>query len=175
MYATFIDPLSPLRDMLALLHERYPEATLQDVYKTCYQDFFGAEHIVADTASARLYLYKEIEECADTDLTGIMPLEPTGYRHRFWRVNLWNVTDSLMSKEQLLDLFLAAAGTDNALDGDWQQEWRLIEKTALEVNPDWRDMELQVVLRQAAEERCAVRHSDAFRNAYHPHYRIVKL
>lgn len=31
----------------------YPESTLQDVYKSFYQEHFGPEHMIADTTSAR--------------------------------------------------------------------------------------------------------------------------
>ena len=31
----------------------YPESTLQDIYKSFYQEHFGPGHIISDTASAR--------------------------------------------------------------------------------------------------------------------------
>jgi hypothetical protein len=34
--------------------------------------------------------------------------------------------------------------------------------------------QLQKELRKAADLQAAVRHSDAFRNTYHPHYRIIR-
>ncbi|MCR4959747.1 MAG: hypothetical protein K6B13_14275, partial [Prevotella sp.] len=89
------------------------------------------------------------------------------------RINLSCIVDSELTEEQLLSMFIAAAGKDNAYSDDWLSEWRLIEKTALEVNPGWADPQLQEELRQAAESKHAVRHSEAFRNTYNPHYRIV--
>jgi hypothetical protein len=49
-----------------------------------------------------------------------------------------------------------------------------IEAIALKVNPDWGDGALQNELREAAYGKYAVRHSDAFRETYNPHYRIVR-
>ena len=156
------------------IHSQYPQATLQDVYKTCYQDYFGAEHLVTDTAAARFYLHQEIEECRGTDMSAMPTEEPTGFRHRFSRVNLSNVTNGELTEEQILADFLNAAGKDNAYGDDWQGEWDKIAAIALEVNPDWADTALQAELQDAARGNHPVRHSDAFRNAYNPHYRIVK-
>ena len=163
-----------IRSMCAQIHAAYPLATLQDVYKTCYQDFFGAEHLMNDTAAARQYIHYELEQCRDTDLSLMPKREPTGFRHRFVRINFSNIIDGELSKEQLVTMFIGAAGKDNAFSDDWASEWRNIEKIALEVNPGWRDAELQRELTYAAENRYAVRHSEAFRNSYNPHYRIVR-
>lgn len=163
-----------IREMCQVVHNQYPKATLQDIYKTCYQDFFGAEHLMNDTAAARKYIRYELEQCRDTDLSLMPKREPTGFRHRFTRINFSNIIDSEITEEQLVTMFIDAAGKDNAFSDDWLSEWKRIEKTALEVNPDWNDPELQSELMKAAEGNHAVRHSDAFRENYNPHYRIVR-
>ena len=162
-----------IRQMCEEIHNNYPLATLQDIYKTCYQDYFGAEHLMNDTAAARKYIHYELEQCRDTDLSLMPKYEPTGFRHRFTRVNFSCLVDGELTEEQLVMMFIAAAGQDNAYGDDWATEWRIIEKTALEVNPLWADPELQSELLEAADNRYAVRHSEAFRNNYNPHYRIV--
>lgn len=163
-----------IRQMCEDIHEQYPLATLQDIYKTCYQDFFGAEHLMSDTATARHYLHRELEECHGTDMTSMPRKEPTGFRHRYTRINLACVVDGELTEEQLLTLFIAAAGKDNAFNADWLSEWKQIERIALQVHHQWADPELQAELMQAAQAKHTVRHSEAFRNAYNPHYRIVK-
>lgn len=163
-----------IRRMCEDIHSQYPMATLQDIYKTCYQDYFGAEHLVSDTASARLYQQRELDECRDTDMSLMPKREPTGFRHRYTRINLACVADGDLSVNQLLEMFLEAAGKDNAFGDNWADEWTKIESIALEVNPLWTDPELQAELHEAAENNFAVRHSQAFRETYHPHYRIVK-
>ena len=162
-----------IRQMCEEIHAQYPVATLQDVYKTCYQDYFGAEHLVKDTASARQYLQKELDECRDTDMSLMPKREPTGFRHRFTRVNLSCVVDGELSEKQMLSKFLDAAGKGHAFGNDWAAEWTKIEGIALNVCPDWADQALQAELQETARNKQAVRHSEAFRTAYNPHYRIV--
>ena len=43
----------------------YPQSTLQDIYKSFYQDRFGPGHMISDTASARNYLMRELSEMND--------------------------------------------------------------------------------------------------------------
>jgi hypothetical protein len=100
--------------------------------------------------------------------------ELTGFRHRFTRVNLLSVVDGELSEKQMLSMFLEAADKDNAFGDDWSAEWMKIESVALIVCPDWSDQALQAELQEAARNKQAVRHSEAFRMAYNPHYRIVR-
>ena len=167
-------PVVAVREMCEDIQARYPAATLQDIYKTCYQDFFGAEHLMNDTAAARNYLHYELGQCAGSDMSAMPLREPTGFRHRFVRINLLNIAEGKLTEEELLRLFIDAAGKDNRYSDNWADEWQLIERIALQVNPAWRNDELQQALRQAAEQKAAVRHSEQFRNTYNPHYRIIK-
>lgn len=163
-----------IRKMCQYIHNQYPLATLQDIYKTCYQDFFGAEHLMNDTAAARYYINYELEQCKDTDLSLMPRREPTGFRHRFVRINFSNIVEGELTEEQLVMMFIGAAGKDNAFSDDWASEWQQIEKIALKVNPGWADAPLQAELMEAAKGDHAVRHSEEFRNNYNPHYRIVR-
>ena len=172
--ATSDVPEDAVRALCEDMVRTYPQATLQDLYKTCYQDFFGAEHMIRDTASVKRYLHYEIEQCATEDLTLMPAQEPTGFRHRFVRVNLRCILDGQMTEDELFEAFLDAANTSTPVHTDWQTEWSQIETIALQVHPAWVDTELQKTLHEAAQANCAVHHSDAFRNAYHPHYRIIK-
>ena len=150
----------------------YPESTLQDVYKSFYQDRFGPGHMITDTASARSYLMRELSEMCDTSA---VYYEPTGSEGRFVRVYLSAIADSLITVEQLLDAFIQSANEVQEPQTEWATEWEdivgVIRKYDLKVN----DFEaLQPVLSEAAQNHQAVHHSQAYREAYHPHYRIVE-
>ena len=167
-------PQTAVRELCVEMLRLYPAATLQDIYKTCYQDFFGAEHLMRDTAAARQYLHSEIAQCTNQDLSAMPLREPTGFRHRFVRINIQNITNGSMTEEELLTLFIEAAGKGNAYHDNWEAEWSQIETIALEEHPAWQNEELQHELRHASQLKAAVRHSDAFRNSYNPHYRIIR-
>ena len=162
-----------IRSMCEERAQRYPQATLQDIYKTCFQDFFGAEHLLRDTTAAHQYLKTEIAATEAQDLSAMPKYEPTGFRHRFTRVNLSLVHSGEMSEEELFARFAEAAGSNNALSDKWEEEWQTIETIALEVQSAWADSTLQTELRYAASVQSPVRHSETFRQAYHPHYRII--
>ena len=151
-------PTDEVRAMCKQIVEVYPEATLQDVYKTCYQDFFGAEHLMQDTAAARKYLQYELSELRNEGVNElVMPMrEPTGFRHRFERINLALVINGTMNEEALLQMFVEAAGTDNALHDRWADEWSEIERVALEVQPAWQNEELQNTLQRLTTEPCGI-------------------
>ena len=150
----------------------YPESTLQDIYKSFYQDRFGPGHMISDMASAWQYLLKEI---AENDCFSKVYFEPTGSDGRFVRVYLAAVTDSLVTAEQLLDAFVASANQVEETSSDWASEWEEIVEVIRKNDIQVHDFEACLpVLSEAAKECQAVHHSDAYNEAYHPHYRIVE-
>lgn len=154
--------------------ETYPASTVQDVYKTFYQDRFGSEHMIRDTAAVRRYLSYELEVAA-TDSIPNPYYEPTGAEGRFVRVFLRGVNEGLITEEELLDAFLRSAKPTAQPEQTWAEQWAQIlsslDKNQLEqLDPDSVLPELQI----AAETERAVHHSNSYRQAYHPHYRIVE-
>ena len=169
-------PKDAVRELCGYMVSTYPEATLQDLYKTCYQDFFGAEHMLSDTASARAYLHYELSQMLqDTVVSGLPMREPTGFRHRFVRMNLQQVAEGQLGEEELFQAFLQAAKESTPVHDNWADEWARIEAIALKEHPAWQDSELQAALHEAAAANSAVHHSESFRHTYKPHYRILPL
>ena len=85
---------------------QFPKSTLQDLYKSFFQDRFGPGHIIADETSAMRYLQYELATM-DTPIGPL--LEPTGYCNRYTRVSLQVIKDSLVSVEQFFDVFMRSA------------------------------------------------------------------
>lgn len=167
---------SRIRKMVSQIHATYPAANLQDIYKTCYQDYWGAEHMTPDSASAAAYLEYELAQAAAD--TMLMPdIELCGWRHHYCRQSLARVINNEMSKETLLSEFLAASTHPYFLplrkQWAWKLEWHRIHRIALKEVQDWQNEELEMELTEAAEQCAAVHHSQAFRDAYHPHYRLT--
>ena len=134
----------------------YPESTLQDIYKTFYQEHFGPGHIISDTASARRYLMRELSEVGKTQSPYF---ESTGSQGDYIRVYLSAVADSLITAEQLLDAFVRSANSRQEPTVSWLEKWEAI---------------VSIIQAEAARNSQAVHHSQPFNEAYHPHYRIVE-
>ena len=157
---------------ILLLLSTYPESTLQDVYKSFYQDHFGPGHMIADTASARQYLMYEL-----SNMTEKSPVfyEPTGSEGRFVRVYLSAVADSLITADQLLDAFVRSANMVQESSKDWATEWSQIEEAIMKNDIIVNGFEADTaMLREASRQHQAIHHSRAYNAAYHPHYRIVE-
>lgn len=152
--------------------DNYPEARLQDIYKTFYQDHFGPGHMITDTAMVRQYLYSELY---GNDVSWVIYYEPTGREGRFVRVFLNTVADSLISAEELLDAFIRSANEYQEPKTEWVTEWNEIVKT---IRENWIPVEGfeedEPKLSEAARNNQAMHHSRAYKDAYNPHYRIVR-
>ena len=150
----------------------YPESSLQDIYKSFYQEHFGPGHIISDTASARRYLMKEISEMGETQSPYF---EPTGSQGDYVRVCLSAVADSLITAEQLLDAFVRSANSWQEPSVNWLEKWEaivsVIQTNKIEIEGFQTDLPL---LTEAARNNQAVHHSRRYNETYHPHYRIVE-
>ncbi|MBQ6770101.1 MAG: hypothetical protein IJP44_03880 [Bacteroidales bacterium] len=152
--------------------ETYPKSTLQDVYKSFYQEHFGPEHMISDTASVRQYLDYELAQMTEK---ASVYFEPTGSEGAYVRVSLSAVADSLITAEQLLDAFIRSANARPKPSTDWATKWEtiisVIEKEDIEIEGFEADKPL---LMEAARNHQAVHHSRIYNETYHPHYRIVE-
>lgn len=150
----------------------YPEARLQDIYKSYYQDHFGPGHLITDTAMVRQYLFSELEK---NDVSYPIYYEPTGCEGRFVRVFLSAVADSLISAEELLDAFMRSANEFQEPQTEWVTEWAEIVRTIRENEIYVEGFEEdEPALTEAAKNNKAMHHSRAYNAAYFPHYRIVR-
>ena len=150
----------------------YPQSSLQDIYKSFYQDCFGPGHMISDTASARSYLMRELSEMSEVSA---IYYEPTGSEGHYVRVYLSAVADSLITAEQLLDAFVRSANMDKGENTDWEAEWNCIVGVITKHGINLNDFDKEVtMLSEASRNGQAVHHSHAYNETYHPHYRIVE-
>jgi len=156
---------------------RYPKSTLQDIYKNFYQDKFGAEHAAPSREQAQNYLDYELRNMTDTDTTEFV--EEIGFRKNFVRVPLALVKHGKLHADTLLNAFLESAKVDFSenIAEEWVKEWativRIIETKNIQIDNFLADKKrINALLQQ--NPTIALHHSDEFRTAYKPHYRIVK-
>ena len=154
----------------------YPEARLLDIYKSCFQDYMGAEHLVGDTAAVRAYLDQEL---AQTDIAKLQPwhIEPCGIEGRYVRVSLRAVIEGKTTADALLDAFIASAnGGKRPSVKQWAKQWRkIIRKIDLMgITLPHYDEDKAFIDSALKQGKYAISHSPEYRQAYSPHYRIVK-
>lgn len=166
------DVESWVTDMLA----QYPQARVLDIYKSCFQDYMGAEHLVGDKASVAAYLEQELATTAVDDL---MPwyYEPCGINGNYVRVSLRAVKEGIIDADVLLDAFVRSANDpDRPTTEAWAERWHrivaIIDKMGLELPHQQQDR--QFIEEVLAQGRYAISHSPDYREAYSPHYRIIK-
>ena len=171
LFGHSIDPLT-VRSAIERQLATYPESTMQDIYKSFYQEHFGSGHIISDTASARRYLMRELSEMGKIQSPYF---EPTGSQGDYVRVYLSAIADSLITAEQLLDAFVRSANLWHEPTVSWMEKWEtivsIIQANKMEIEGFKADLPL---LTEAARNNQAVHHSRRYNEAYHPHYRIVE-
>ena len=152
----------------------FPESRLPDLYKSFFQGRFGPGHLVTDRESALNYVLFETQQ---EDYLPLASTEPCGWEANYVRVNLSLVRDGIVSAEELTDALIASAVpvTDSQVES-WKKEWgeilNVIQKTCPDIPCLDADAKKLDSLLQSGQY--AYHHSDAYREAYHPHYRIIK-
>lgn len=163
----------------------YPLSTLQDVYKSCFQDYFGPAHIIASKDAARNYIEYELTHSV---LTDCRYYEPCGWRAQYVRVNLAVVADSLVSLDDFAEAFYRSAPEHTPeVSSQWIVEWERIaamaHSLAVDMLPDEPQLSRFVeqfaadstaIARMLAQGQYVVHHSEPYGEAYNPHYRIVR-
>lgn len=163
------------RSVVELL-ERYPAATLQDIYKTMFQDRFGVAHMLASRERVKEYITTETG-LANGDTQHYT--EACGWRGDYIRVDLRAIRDGIISADELSDAFMASAElgieiTTESIEA-WQREWNEIVRVC---HPMLRRIESfksdsAAIAKHIAEGSYVMHHSEAYNAHYAPHYRIV--
>lgn len=161
-------------DFVRTYLQKYPEATLQDIYKGSFQDVFGPAHLLTNREAVKNYILKELEH-AQT-LEGEY-YTPCGWQGNFYQVNLSVVQEGKIAIDELVDAFMESArDIDTTLTQAWIDEWKLLQQIVRSVSPDLPGFEedstlLAHLLKQG---KYVVHHSRKFNQHYHPHYRIIR-
>ena len=155
--------------------ENYPKIHLQDIYKSCYQDFMGAEHIISNKETVYKCIATEIETMDDTPNTKLS-LEPCGIYGKHIRFELSMVKNGEINTTLLTDLFIeSVASTKKHTIKEWIKRWKRIENVIDKMKISLPNQENEkLFIRQLFERgEYACSHSQEYRESYNPHYRIV--
>ena len=180
--------------------QTYPKSRLLDIYKSCFQDYMGAEHLVSDRERVKAYLDEELQT---TSIDDLMPwyYEPCGVDGQYIRVSIRAIKENLITEDVLLDTFIRSANGRNSEshpssleDGrvvtdegkansdkrptveSWRDRWHkivgMIDK--MELNLPNYQQDRTFIDSVLSAGKYAISHSPEYREEYRPHYRIVE-
>lgn len=161
---------------VAIQMESYPASHLKDLYKSFFQDRFGLGHIIEDTAAVRNYLEEELAVYKIQPGIVTEMVEPTGYKHNYYRVSIDVVKSGKISVDQLTDAVIRSANEAKPVTVEkWKREWKRIEQVISSMNLRLPDYETELKqINKALEQGVYVgHHSEIYNFAYNPHYRII--
>ena len=167
------------QDIEGFVHRQlqtYPQSRLLDLYKSCFQDYMGAEHLVSDRQGVKAYLDEELNT---TTLNDLMPwnYEPCGIDSNYYRVSIRTIKENVISENMLLDAFIRSANTPKRLSvEEWSKRWHVIIGTIdqMQLGLPYYQQDKAFIDSILSVGRYAISHSPEYREAYHPHYRIVE-
>ena len=156
--------------------QNYPKSRLLDIYKSCFQDYMGAEHLLSDRQRVKAYLDEELNT---TSLDDLMPwyYEPCGIDSSYYRVSIKTIKEGFITEDQLLDAFIRSANSETRPSVEsWSNRWHMIIGTIDRMKLDMPNYQedKQLIDSVLSVGKYAISHSPDYREAYHPHYRIVE-
>ena len=140
----------------------FPKSTLQDLYKSFFQDRFGPGHLVSDTSMAGNYLRYELN---NSTVFHEKYYEPTGYESNYYRVNLSVIKENKISYQDFFDAFLRSVENVSLDDiSEWKSEWSEIESVIISMNLNLENFEkdLEMIHSVLEQDKYAIHHSDTF-------------
>lgn len=170
-----------IKEAVAEQLQLYPESRVQDVYKSFCQDNLGPGHLIPNPDDAKAYLLSELEQYrSDLDSAlyekPALRFVPVGDCGNYVRVDLSVVLDGQIDSETLLDAFVRSANEGRTITAQqWKRKWRRVAAVLRRSFPDIPEAsaDLAAIDSLISEGHLILHHSEAFANAYHPHYRIV--
>ena len=153
----------------------YPDATLQDVYKSCFQDYFGVAHLLGSREQVYNYICSEL--CANDYVEGARYYEPCGWQGNYYRVYLNAIKEGYITADILTDAFMASAPEVAPLVTEkWVVQWTAIENVVRVHYPDLYNLEVdsQAIKELLSQGKYVMHHSRRYNASYHPHYRIIR-
>ena len=188
------------QDIEGFVHRQlqtYPQSRLLDLYKSCFQDFMGAEHLVSDRQRVKAASKREEskspereqartkfkayldEELSTTTLDDLLPwnYEPCGIEGNYVRVSIRTIKENVISEEMLLDAFIRSANTPKRPSvEEWSKQWHVIIGTIdqMQLGLPHYEQDKAFIDSMLSVGKYAISHSPEYREAYRPHYRIVE-
>lgn len=161
-----------VRQVVKSQMELYPASTLQDIYKSFFQDEYGPGHLIGDVSVAREYFDLELEDMVST---GKRKAEPCGTGKNFYRVPMDLVKEGIIPEDEYFECFMESSKGFQEPDMEsWVMKWNEIMKEieAMDLQIPNLARDKKALTKYLMQGEAAVHHSDSYNSHYSPHYRI---
>lgn len=149
--------------ILAMHRGRYPLMEPCDYAKLAYQSHFGPEHMISDEEGVR----RRIREEWDGLEAGLPLRNPESIGGGLCRFYLNDKVEKDLASELLVKLFYMTATEAKNSPDEFEKKLLILEELPVSGMREW--------LEDYRRRGCPpVRHSEKYRSAYHPHYRLLK-
>lgn len=153
--------MTEFEDILRAHRVRYPLMEPQDYGKLAFQSEFGPEHMIADPEAMLRYLIQEWKALGPHR----QPILPEPIGNGLCRFHLGACTEEQLPL--LAELFCRSAREHKGTREGLEKRLGALRGLSVPGMAEW--------LEQYEADGCPmVRHSQAFRDAYGPHYRVIK-
>ncbi|MFB0515836.1 MAG: hypothetical protein ACETWG_04420 [Candidatus Neomarinimicrobiota bacterium] len=160
-------------ELLAGQLARYPQMQVQDLYKFIYQAALGSEHAVYDLPTARRQLARELATLRYAPITEPLSdtLSPDG---RLVRIHLRPYLSRGGNPDALVAAFVRTASEFRGKTAVLKRYWSYAEAMAKDDELPFTPGELKAFFAEMRSQGFpAVHHSEPYRTAYHPAYRVI--
>ncbi|MDZ7262231.1 MAG: hypothetical protein ONB05_09030 [candidate division KSB1 bacterium] len=159
---------------LILQHQQTKEIfTVQDAYKLLYQSIFGVTHILGNTEAARQYLSQEYESI-DASLDEPL-IEPISLNQEIVRINLRPFKARKGSPDKLFQVMISSAQEIQGNQLQFMELWQEFKALVYQGKLKFDLAELETFDQEVAQRHYpCVHHSEGYRHAHRPSYRVVK-
>lgn len=154
---------------------RFPKSQLCDVYKYCFQDFFGLEHLLTDSIAAVRYIEYEMNNADSGDWQ-----QPLFYYklllNNYVRVDIGYVRKGIIPVGTLVSAMLRSSQSVDYDKELWRRRWHQILDILQRVDykPLNYDEDYKLIEQTIDSGKYALHHSRLFNATYRQHYRIVR-
>lgn len=152
--------------------EKYPLMKIKDIYKLIFQAAMGPEHFINDKKTAYKKLYAEIDQ-VDTNFV-IPVVEIIDPNNKLVRIHLQSYKAKSGNIDKLFEAFYITAETFESLPENIFNYWNELIVLADQNQIPFSKTELDNFFKKELSQKLvAVSHSDIYKLAYKPAYRLV--
>lgn len=163
--------MSLLAELILTHYTAHPLMQVQDAVKLIYQNEFAGGHLISNSQTSYDYLCKEY---TDTTIPCIDRFEEIG--NNLCRINLAQIKDEGITLDTLNHFFVYTSNQKHgSISGFEQKLATLLELCQQNMLPFSSTEVTQYLKTYKSKGYPPVSHSETYRQAYSPHYRVVDI